>query len=111
EDDGRLVLGFEAGEQDRGRLLQVAVGDLDVVPGDPGGEELGLLLRVGSGAEVDVVGAQHDPGELGVGVGVLQGEPSADEHAHPAAGGGQAAGGDAQRLRPGGDLQGAAVLV
>ncbi len=36
------------------------------------------------GPEVDVVGAQGDPGELGVRVGVLNGGPPADQDADPA---------------------------
>ncbi len=34
-----------------------------------------------AGPEVDVVGAERDPGELGVGVGVLKGDAAAGQHA------------------------------
>ena len=52
---------------------------------DLGGQELGLLGAVRPGPEVDVVGVQGDPRELRVGVGVLDGEPAAGQHAGPAA--------------------------
>ena len=73
-------------------------------------EELGLLAGVRAGAEVDVVGAEGEPGELGVRVGVLERQPAAGQHAGLAARLRQALGGDAQRLRPGRGLQ-HAVLV
>ena len=88
EDDRRLLLGLEAGQQHRRRRLQLAVGDragLRARPGDPGGEE-GQLLRAecGAGPGVDVVGAQRHPGELRVRVGVLDGQPAAGQHADAA---------------------------
>ena len=46
-------------------------------PDDVRGQEVQLLVRVRAGPEVDVVGAGRDPGELGVGVGVLDGQPAA----------------------------------
>ena len=90
EDAGRLLLGLEAGQQDRRRLLQRGVGDAAAVqvaaaPGHPRGEEVGLLAAVDAGPEVDVVGAEGDPRELAVRVGVLDGQPAAGEHAGPAA--------------------------
>ena len=81
---GRLLFRLEAGEQHRGRLLQVGVRDVIGWPGDLGGQELRLLVAVRPAAEVDVVGAQHHPGELRVRVGVLDGAPAADQHAGPA---------------------------
>ncbi|CAM3971197.1 hypothetical protein NORO109296_15630 [Nocardiopsis rhodophaea] len=44
EDDGRLVLGLEPGEEDGGGGFQVRVAHLDAGAGDAGGEEIGLLL-------------------------------------------------------------------
>ena len=43
EDDRRFLLGLEADQQHRGRVLQVGVGDRHRLPGDAGGQELGLL--------------------------------------------------------------------
>src|SRR5690606_40447693 len=56
---------------------------------DPVGQEVRFLGRMAAGAEVDVVGAEHRAGELGVGVGVLGGEPPPGEDPGPSAGGGQ----------------------
>ena len=84
EDDGRLVLWLEAGQQHGGRLLQVGVADADAAPGHAGGQELLLLGRVRAGPHVDVVGVQGHSRELGVGVGVLQGQPTADQNADAA---------------------------
>ena len=56
--------GSKPGQQDGRRLLQVGVGDRHRLAGDTGGQEVGLLGAVRPGPEVDVVGAQHDPGEL-----------------------------------------------
>ncbi|CAM5744213.1 hypothetical protein MAUB1S_03369 [Mycolicibacterium aubagnense] len=46
--------------------------------GEVSSQELGLLVAVHPVAEVDVIGAQHDPRVLGVGVGVVA--VAADEH-------------------------------
>ena len=81
EDDGRLVLGLEAGQQHGRGLLQVGVADADAAAGHARGQELLLLGRVRTGPHVDVVGVQGHPGELGVGVGVLEGQPPAGQHA------------------------------
>ena len=67
---------------------------------DLGGEERGLLGRVRPGPEVDVVGAERDPGEGAVGVGVLGGEPAAGQDAASPPAAAQAAGGDGERLGP-----------
>ncbi len=73
------------------------------MPGDPGGEERGLLRAVHAGPEVDVVGAEGDPRELGVRVGVLDGQPPAGQHGRaPGPGRGEALGRDPQGLRPAG---------
>ena len=93
EDDRRLVLGLEAGQQHGRGLLQVGVADADAAPGHARGQELLLLGRVRPGPQVDVVGVQRHPGELGVGVGVLEGQPAAGQHA-------DAAGAGAVRRRP-----------
>ena len=45
-----------------------------------GGQELQLFSGVRPGAEVDVVGAQRDPGELRVAEGVLYGQPATGEN-------------------------------
>ena len=63
-----------------------------------------LLGRERPGAEVDVVGAEGDAGELAVGEGVLGGQPAAGQHRRRA-GLGEPAGGDGERLRPGGRAQ------
>ena len=81
EDRAGLLLGLEADQQHRGGGLQVGVGHAPAGAGDGVGEEVGLLVGVRPGAEVDVVGAQHGAGELGVGVRVLHGQPAAGEHA------------------------------
>ena len=73
--------GSKPASSDRGRGLEVGVGHRHRPARDRGGEELRLLVGVRAAAEVDVVGAQHDPGELGVGVGVLERRPAADQHA------------------------------
>ena len=52
--------------------------------GDARLEERQLLGRVRPGAGVDVVGAEDHAGELGVGVGVLDGQPAAGQHADTA---------------------------
>ena len=88
EDDRRLLLGLEADQQHRRRRLQLRVrhrAGLRAEPGHPGGEEVELLGRVRPGPGVDVVGAERDPGELRVRVGVLDGEPAAGQHADAAA--------------------------
>jgi hypothetical protein len=65
------------------------------------GEEVQLLGGVRAGAEVDVVRAGGDAGELGVGVGVFDGQPAAGQHADPAlTGRQQSLGGHPQRLGP-----------
>jgi hypothetical protein len=71
------------------------------------GQELSLLDRVGAGAEVDIVGLQHNSRELAVGVGILTRHPAADEHAHAlrVTGGEQAPRRSVERLGPGRDLQ------
>ena len=109
EDDGRLVFRLEAGQQHDGGLLQVGVADADALPRHARGQELLFLGRVRPGPHVDVVGVQGHPGELGVGVGVLEGQPAAGQHAGPARGLGrgirvarrqQAGRGHRQRVRP-----------
>ena len=67
--------GSKPDQQHGGRGLEVGVGDRHRPARDGGGEEVRLLVGVRAAAEVDVVGAQHDPGELGVGVGVLERRP------------------------------------
>ena len=108
EDDRRLVFRLEPGQQHGRCLFQVGVADRDVAPGHAGREELLLLGRVRARPHVHVVGVQGDPGELGVRVGVLEGEPPAGQHAGPArplgvrvARRGQAGRGHRQRVRPG----------
>ena len=63
--------GSKSGQQHRGRLLQVGVGDRHRLARDMRGQELRFLGAVRAGAEVDVVGAQHHSGELRVRVGVF----------------------------------------
>ena len=70
------------------------------------GEELEFLGRVRPGPHVDVVGGQRHPGELGVGVGVL--DASAGRRAARRRGRARPAGRcgrGCQRLRPGGGLR------
>ena len=105
EDRGCLVLGLESDEYDGTRGLQVGVRDRVArrpVQHDLGGQELGLLGGVGTRTEVDVVGAEGDPRELGVGVGVLGGEPATGQHTDTTGGtrGSQAARGNRERLGP-----------
>jgi hypothetical protein len=78
EDRAGLFLGLEADQQNRARLLQLGVRHPLAVEGVPGAghgvhQEVGLLGRMLPSPEIDVVGAEHDPGELGVRVGVLEG--------------------------------------
>ncbi len=98
EDRARLVLGLEAGEDDGGGGLEVGVRRA-LAEHDLGGEERGLLRRERTGAEVDVVGAEGDAGELAVGVAVLGGDPAAGQHGGRA-GVGEPAGGDGEGLGP-----------
>ena len=100
EHDRRLVLGLEAGEHDDLRLLQVGVGDVERRGDHVRGEEGGLLGGVRPRPEVDVVGAERDPGELAVGVGVLGGQPPAGEHPDRALGRREAASRDREGLGP-----------
>ena len=87
EDDRRLLLGLEAREQHGRRRLERRRSETCSRrgPATLRGEEGQLLGRRRTGAEVDVVRAERDPGELGVRVGVLLGEPSAGQHADAAA--------------------------
>ena len=83
EQDRRLLLGLQPDEQHGGGVLDVAVGHSAAVGSDRGDvvrQEGVLLGAAGPGAEVDVVGAQREPGELGVGVGVGHGQSAAGEH-------------------------------
>ena len=80
-------------------------------PATSDGQELGLLVAVRPDAEVDVVGAQHDSGELRVGVGVLDGAPAADEHAGAARRGRQTRRRHREGLRPGRGPQLAVVVA
>ena len=100
EDDGRFLLGLEAREQDRGRGLEIRVGHRHRPARHRGGQELRLLVGVRAAAEVDVVGAQHDPGELGVRVGILERRPATDQHTGAAVGSGEPADGDRHGFRP-----------
>ncbi len=79
------------------------MGHSDAGTGDGVGQELLFLRRVRPGAEVHVVGVQDEPGELGVGIGVLAGQPAtgqdADAVAVPALR--QAPGRERERLGPG----------
>ena len=80
EDRAGLVLGLQADQHDgAGALSRSAYVDVAWPQHDLGGQELGLLGGVRPGAEVDVVGAEGDPGELGVRVGVLGGQPAAGQ--------------------------------
>ena len=82
---------------------------LDVGVGDVGGAGRPRQARNSAssrgerpGPEVDVVGAQRDPGELGVRVRVLDGQPAAGQHAdavRAVAGVAQPLGGDARAPR------------
>ena len=85
EDDRAFVLGLEPGQQHCRRPFQAGVTDRHLLPGHVRGQELGFLGRVRAGPQVDVVAGQCDPGELGIAVGVFQGEPAACEHPSPAA--------------------------
>src|SRR5690606_2589528 len=67
-------------EHDRLGVLETDVAHVDRNPGDVRGEGVALLLRHRAGAEVDVVRAQGDPGELRVGVGVLDREAPTGQH-------------------------------
>ena len=66
--------------------IQVGVADRHRPAGHVRGQELGLLGRMRTSTEVDVVGVQRYPGELRVRVGVLDGRPAADQHAGTARG-------------------------
>ncbi len=104
EDDRRLVLGLQADQQHGGCALEIRMGHPDAGTGNGVGQELLLLRRVRPGAEVHVVGAQDKPGELGVGIGVLAGQPAAGQDADamtvPAFR--EPAGRERERLGPGG---------
>ena len=103
EDRAGLVLGLEADQHDGVGALEVGVGHRAVAGTAQhhlGGEERRLLGRERTGPEVDVVGAERDPGELAVGEAVLGGDPATGQHADRA-GRGQTAGGDRERLGPG----------
>ena len=93
EHDRRLVFRFEPDQHDHRCRFQVGVADRHRAARDAGRQELGLLGRVRPGAEVDVVGVQHDSRELGVRVGVLPGRPAADQHTRAPAGRLEALGG------------------
>ena len=87
EDDRRLLLRLEAGEQHGGGGLEVLVGDgaaTGTGPATVRREERQLLAGVCARAGVDVVGAERHAGELRVGVGVLDGQPAAGQHADAA---------------------------
>src|SRR5262249_17772167 len=71
--------GLEAHEQNRGGALEVRVADRHRLACDMRGEERGFLVAVRSGAEIDVVGAEYDPRELRIGVGVFNRGPATDE--------------------------------
>ena len=81
----KIVAASSSGSSPTSTTVRAASRSQYVTPraraGHVGGEEVGLLGGVRAGAEVDVVGAEHGPGELGVREGVLGGEPSAGEHA------------------------------
>ena len=98
--DRRLFFRFEAGEQDHRRRLQIGVAGRDQLARDPSRQELRLLAGVRAGAEVDVVGAQHDSGELGVGVSVFDGQPATRQHTGTAGCCGEPLDGRGHRMRP-----------
>ncbi len=105
EDAGSLLLGLDTGQEDGRCLLQGGVREapapeIPAPAGDPGRQEVGLLGAVHPCPEVDVVRVQRDPGELGVGVGVLDGQPAAGQDAGAAPGGGQPPGRGLQGVRP-----------
>ena len=81
EHDRRFLLGLESGQQHHRCGLQVGVADGIGRPATRAARNSASSAECGRAAEVDVVGAQHDSGELGVGVGVLDGDPAADQHA------------------------------
>ena len=103
-DDRRLLLGLEGHAQHRRGRRQVVVGHRTVIRGhadDVRSEEVQLLSGVRPGAEVDVVGAQRDPGELGVGEGVLHRQPATGQDPYArVARGQQSLGRCLQRLSP-----------
>ena len=72
EDRRRLLFGLEPDQQDGPGLLEIAERRTEAGAGHRGGQEVGLLGGVRQGPEVDVVGAEGDPGELRVRVGVLE---------------------------------------
>src|SRR5699024_4571344 len=77
--------------------------------GHDGAEVVGFLTAVCASAEVHVVAAQHHAGDLGPGVGVLHGQPSAGQGAHGLAH--QVPGGQVHRLGPAGGHQFTGLLV
>ncbi|GAA5615746.1 hypothetical protein Spla01_06963 [Streptomyces platensis] len=116
EDARGLLFGLDTGQQYGRRLLQRGVRDTPAVQvtaaaGDPGRQEVGFLGAVHPGPEIDVVGAQRDPGELGVGVGVLDGQPAAGQYAGAPLGRGQPAGRRLQGSGPARRLQFAGLRV
>ena len=81
EDDGRLVLGLQAHEQDVGSIVEVGVGRPERSPSHRRCEELRFLVAGHAVAEVDVIGAECHARELGVGVGILARQAPAEDHA------------------------------
>ena len=82
EDRAGLLLRLEADQQHRAGGLQVGVGHAAApVPATAWARKSASSSRVRPGPEVDVVGAEHGAGELGVRVRVLQGQPAAGQHA------------------------------
>jgi hypothetical protein len=81
EDDRRLFFRVETDGEHGRRRFQVRVRRLEVAPGDPRDQEIPLFGRLRPGPEVDVVGAERQPGELRVRVRVFDGQPAAGEDA------------------------------
>ncbi len=107
EDDRGLVLGLQVDQHHPTGVLQVAIAHrLGLAPpGHLRGQEGGLLGRGDPRPEVDVIGAQHHPGELRPGQVGLHGEPATGEYPHPASGGLQPRHRGVDRIGPGGGLQ------
>ena len=101
EDRAGLLLRLEADQQHRARGLQVGEGHPASAAGHDMGQEVGLLVGMLAGPEVDVVRAEHRTGELGVRVRVLHGQPATGQHARGPAGRLQALDRDVDGLRPG----------